>query len=84
MYTVTVCLLSACCVPISSPIYSGDKTDFVPGFGAGSLLGRLSWQDWNSGEWSIGNGTSGLGVETPCSGVVMESFKSRLSLLKGC
>lgn len=84
MSTLTVCLLSACCVPISSPIYSGDKTDPVPGLGAVSLLGRLSWQDWNSGEWSIGSGTSGLGVEMPCSGVVMESFKSRLSLLKGC
>lgn len=88
MYTLTVCLLSACCVPISSLIYSGDKTDPVPGLGAVSLLGRFSWhcqrQDWNSGKWSIGSGTSGLGVEKPCSSVLMESFKSRLSLLKGC
>lgn len=42
MSMLTVCLLSACCVPISSPIYSGDKTDPVPGLGAVSLLGRLS------------------------------------------
>lgn len=63
MYSLAAYLLNACWVPVSSPIYSGNKTDPVPDLGTDSLAGRVSCHQWrqdrNSGEWSLEVGHPG-------------------------
>lgn len=83
MYSLTAYLLNTCWVPVSSPIYSGDKTDPVSDLGTVSLAGSISchqWrQDWNSGEWSLEVGHPGWRWRHRAQIFVMEFLREQRS-----